>query len=476
MRPSRLANELRCLRDLGGKDNVVKMHTAHLNMGSLFIVMDLIEHNRFSDIVTDLHYSEIVNYMKNLLIALRHVHSYNIVHRDIKPTNFLYDRKRSKFLLVDFGLAQHRTRVNLFNATPHQVLQNNAPGTGASRLNTITASLTNSSMTASPMTPKTPHRQPINGFSIHLDGRNKINNSPFIKPRALQQQAFTMKSPTKTFSLNYTNSPHTPNISTKRLAPADINTNEVDQTFKRLRVSNCDETREPVRLTVGAYESPVTNNDNLIRTRPNPGGSEHKFSTPKVPRRPMSAKCGCFGKPRTCSICMGRKETSAPRSGTSGFKAPETLLRSHYQTTAIDIWAAGVIFASLLAGHTPIFRNVDDPTSLAEIITLLGSQRIQTVANQLKIKLTIEPERAPIDLAYLCRTLRGSSDKKRAIDIPDEAFDLLNKMLDPSPYTRITASQALEHPLFNEVGNSIWSSIVRDSSAVPISLNIRDKN
>jgi serine/threonine protein kinase len=31
---------------------------------------------------------------------------YQLVRRDIKPANFLYDRKRVKFGLVDFGLAQ----------------------------------------------------------------------------------------------------------------------------------------------------------------------------------------------------------------------------------------------------------------------------------------------------------------------------------------------------------------------------------
>ncbi|XP_046687710.1 cell division cycle 7-related protein kinase-like, partial [Homalodisca vitripennis] len=45
-------------------------------------------------------------YMRNLLLALRRVHSFNIIHRDIKPSNFLYNRHTKQFLLVDFGLAQ----------------------------------------------------------------------------------------------------------------------------------------------------------------------------------------------------------------------------------------------------------------------------------------------------------------------------------------------------------------------------------
>ena len=44
--------------------------------------------------------------MKNLLLALRHIHSFGIIHRDIKPANFLYDPVKKRFGLVDFGLAQ----------------------------------------------------------------------------------------------------------------------------------------------------------------------------------------------------------------------------------------------------------------------------------------------------------------------------------------------------------------------------------
>lgn len=50
--------------------------------------------------------TELKRYMRALFIALRKVHKFNIIHRDVKPSNFLYDRKQGKYLLVDFGLAQ----------------------------------------------------------------------------------------------------------------------------------------------------------------------------------------------------------------------------------------------------------------------------------------------------------------------------------------------------------------------------------
>lgn len=34
--------------------------------------------------------------------------------------------------------------------------------------------------------------------------------------------------------------------------------------------------------------------------------------------------------------------------------------------------------------------------------------------------------------------------------VPDEAYDLLDRLLDLNPATRITAAQALQHPLFTD--------------------------
>lgn len=41
---------------------------------------------------------------------------------------------------------------------------------------------------------------------------------------------------------------------------------------------------------------------------------------------------------------------------------------------AIDIWAAGVIFLSILSARYPFFRAEDDMGHLAQIISLLGSE------------------------------------------------------------------------------------------------------
>ena len=44
--------------------------------------------------------------MRELLIALNHLHKHNVMHRDVKPGNFLYSMDTSKGVLIDFGLAE----------------------------------------------------------------------------------------------------------------------------------------------------------------------------------------------------------------------------------------------------------------------------------------------------------------------------------------------------------------------------------
>ncbi len=77
-----------------------------------------------------------------------------------------------------------------------------------------------------------------------------------------------------------------------------------------------------------------------------------------------------------------RSHQAAPRAGTPGFRAPEVLLKSPSQTTAVDMWSAGVIFLCVLSGRYPFFRAHDDLSALTQIISLLGSDTCSKAANE----------------------------------------------------------------------------------------------
>ena len=50
--------------------------------------------------------------MKALLVAIDGLAQVGIMHRDVKPSNFLYDPKQRTGLLIDFGLSEKELDSN----------------------------------------------------------------------------------------------------------------------------------------------------------------------------------------------------------------------------------------------------------------------------------------------------------------------------------------------------------------------------
>ncbi|KAK6534255.1 hypothetical protein TWF281_005585 [Arthrobotrys megalospora] len=104
--PQRIHNELELLKDLSGSKNVVSLITAFRHLDQVIAIMPYFRHVDFRDYFRKLSIPEIQLYMRSLFTALKFVHAKEILHRDIKPTNFLYDCAKGRGVLVDFGLAE----------------------------------------------------------------------------------------------------------------------------------------------------------------------------------------------------------------------------------------------------------------------------------------------------------------------------------------------------------------------------------
>ncbi|XP_053980568.1 cell division cycle 7-related protein kinase-like isoform X1 [Hylaeus anthracinus] len=104
--PEKIERELQCMQQIGGKDYVVGLELCLRSFETVVFVMPYMRHDKFSDYVQNMTLQETKDYMIALLTALRRVHQFKIIHRDVKPSNFLYDRCNKRYLLVDFGLAQ----------------------------------------------------------------------------------------------------------------------------------------------------------------------------------------------------------------------------------------------------------------------------------------------------------------------------------------------------------------------------------
>uniref|UniRef100_A0A8C5RN78 non-specific serine/threonine protein kinase n=1 Tax=Laticauda laticaudata TaxID=8630 RepID=A0A8C5RN78_LATLA len=108
-----------------GQDNVMGVKYCFRKNDHVVIVMPYLEHESFLDILDSLSFEEVRNYMFNLLKALKRIHHFGIVHRDVKPSNFLYNRQLQQYALVDFGLAQGtpETKVELLKVIPSETQQ-----------------------------------------------------------------------------------------------------------------------------------------------------------------------------------------------------------------------------------------------------------------------------------------------------------------------------------------------------------------
>ena len=104
--PMRILNELELLHALRNSDSVCPLITAFRHQDQVIAVLPYFQHRDFRDYFRDMTVCDMRLYFRSLFTALRSVHENDILHRDIKPTNFLYDPVRSRGVLVDFGLAE----------------------------------------------------------------------------------------------------------------------------------------------------------------------------------------------------------------------------------------------------------------------------------------------------------------------------------------------------------------------------------
>lgn len=104
--PLRILNELELLNDLRDAPNVCPLITAFRYQDQVIAILPYFQHKDFREYYRDLSVHEMKIYFYSLFLALESVHGADIVHRDIKPTNFLYSPSQQRGVLVDFGLAE----------------------------------------------------------------------------------------------------------------------------------------------------------------------------------------------------------------------------------------------------------------------------------------------------------------------------------------------------------------------------------
>ncbi|XP_072524627.1 cell division cycle 7-related protein kinase [Salminus brasiliensis] len=449
--PVRIAAELQCLTVAGGKENVMGVTYCFRKDHHVVIVMPYVEHQPFVDIVGTLSFEEVRQYIYHLLKALKHIHEFGIIHRDIKPTNFLYNRREKEYALVDFGLAQGTpdTQIELLKVVK---AQKGGGSVGKSEEKRALTSLPPNTRSPAPHTStKTAAKRPC----------------PPVRTKHTKELMGLCKTSRSVFGERNLNNVNSTKTLTDKVEGHLLKPTKTDDVIARKFVST--------------------------KRRPLPARAAMTSQKPKPTALNPALTCSCYMTDCICNICLSRKQQVAPRAGTPGFRAPEVLTKCPNQGTAIDIWSAGVILLSLLSGRYPFFKASDDLIALTQIMTIRGSRETIQAAKTFGKAIVCSRELPPLDLRILCETLRGirpcgedslpaefkatrhpaeikqdptkpaqrrssqstpESSRGTGWDsAPDDVYDLLDKLLDLNPATRITAAEALQHPLFKDIAD-----------------------
>ncbi|KAF7310774.1 Kinase-like protein [Mycena chlorophos] len=103
--PERIRNEISILTDCRACRHVSQLITAFRHEDQVVAIMPYHRNDDFRDFYRTLPMVGIKQYFRCLFRALSDIHARRIIHRDVKPANFLFDRDTYQGTLCDFGLA-----------------------------------------------------------------------------------------------------------------------------------------------------------------------------------------------------------------------------------------------------------------------------------------------------------------------------------------------------------------------------------
>ncbi|KAG8440476.1 hypothetical protein GDO86_006291 [Hymenochirus boettgeri] len=150
----------------------------------------------------------------------------------------------------------------------------------------------------------------------------------------------------------------------------------------------------------------------------------------------LVVKIGDFGLARIMDPHYSHKGHLSEGLVTKWYRSPRLLLSPNNYTKAIDMWAAGCIFAEMLTGKTLFAgaHELEQMQLILESIPVVHEEDRQELLNVIPVYIKKDMTEPHKPLTQLLP------------DINPDALDFLKQILTFSPMDRLTAEEALSHP------------------------------
>ncbi|CAL8367163.1 unnamed protein product [Boreogadus saida] len=455
--PARIAAELQCLTIAGGRENVMGATYCFRREGEVVIVMPYMEHQPIGEIIGLLSFEEVRLYIYNLLKALKHIHQFGIIHRDIKFNNFLYNRRAKMYSLVDFGLAQGTadTQIELLKELS-RLSRTPRPVFGERNLNSVPSAPTAATTTITTTTTTT--KPPAARIELVKPGRTedlatrRVAPAP-RRPAPASRRALPARSLPRTSTVSPALTCHC--FQTERVCNICMSRKKQvapragTPGFRAPEVLTCCPTQG---TAIDVWSAGVILLSLLSNRYPFFKGSEDLVSLTQIMivrgSRETVQAAKTFGKAVVCSRELPRQDLRLLCERLRGrWPAPdgdEARLGEGKEDQEEGPRPSGVAAAPPAEGPRP-----PAPVNDHHLPIKKQHRRLECTDGAAGVPA---PKAPRLEGAGGVRAEEEEEEEQRGWDrVPGEAYGLLDRLLDLNPATRITAAQALLHPLFTDL-------------------------
>ncbi|KAM0868073.1 hypothetical protein ACQ4PT_041583 [Festuca glaucescens] len=438
-----VGNERKMLERFGGKNFVIKFEGCFRSGELDCFVLQHVKHDRPENLKKAIDLFELQWYGYCLLKALSSLHKQGIVHRDVKPGNFLFSRDQTKGYLIDFNLANMLTvffcaivvfsptgfLCRIFTKSKSEAISCGKDITSQSSLKSALVIHDNEAAAGSKQ-PVGSKRKRSNKIPVCSDPR--VDNKSVYGSQAADGSGVT---------------------SAKDATSTKASLDRLKQPLYKGRkelMNFLHEVQSPNQNTPAA---PVSQRKRVAA----PVGSVDQKLFVLTPMPLRSGGSAVAGSGLFNSKGHGKQRREGPCVGTKGFRAPEVLLRSSHQGCKVDVWSAGVTLLYLITGKTPF--GGDPEQNMKEIVKLRGSEELWEVAKLHNCESSYPSELfdakflQSVDLRTWC--VANARRPEFLKQLPDSLFDLVDKCLAVNPRCRITSEDALLHEFFTPCHESL---------------------